>query len=388
MHKDFVRSPSEKINLSQVFSIAGNSLNMSRLLGFGRYRLDIVSRVLTQDSELIPLPPKAVEVLLALVRHPGEVISKDDLMSCVWPDAFVEEGNLTQQIHLLRRALQDKAEEHRYILTVPGRGYSFVASIQEMDEVRQSERGPVRDQVVEVKDSNDLDKLPQPFARRNVRTIAIAVILILAAVAAIAEILPRAAQHFNNRGVELQGRGELKSAIDEYQRAVLLRPSYAEARYNLADAYEDIPDYDKALEEYQKAVDSDVTLYAAYNNLARLLIMRRKDPAAALRLIDRAWSSNPQETSVQYSLLKNSGWANFDLQNYTQAEQDLRHAIELQPDRGGAHCLLAKLLKAHGKGDEAKLEWESCLGYSRQPEVEPEWRTDAQEQLSKKDATK
>jgi tetratricopeptide (TPR) repeat protein len=309
-------------------------------------------------------------------------------MACVWPDAFVEEGNLTPQNRLLRRALHDKAEEHRYILTVPGRGYSFVASVQEIDEGKPPELSPLRKQVLDVKDSNDADKLPQPVARLNIRTLAIAVTLLFATVAAIGEMLPRAARHFNNRGVELQEKGELKSAIDEYQRAVLLRPSYAEARYNLADAYEEIPDYDKAVEEYQKAVDSDVTLYAAYNNLARLLIIRRKDPAAALRLIDRAWSSNPQETSVQYSLLKNSGWANFDLQNYTRAEQDLRHAVELQPSRGGAHCLLAKLLRARGKGDEAKLEWESCLGYSRQPEVEPEWRNEAQEQLSKKDAAK
>lgn len=108
MRKDLVESPSEKINRSQAFSIAGNSLNMNRLLSFGPYRLDTVSRVLTRDAKLTPLPSKAIEVFLVLLRRRGEVVSKDDLMGCVWPDAFVEEGNLTLQIHLLRRALKDR----------------------------------------------------------------------------------------------------------------------------------------------------------------------------------------------------------------------------------------------------------------------------------------
>jgi len=361
---------------------------MSRLLTFGPFRLDVVSRVLMLDSQLVPLPGKAIEVLLVLVKRRGEVVPKSDLMEEVWPDAFVEEGNLTQHIHVLRKALQDSTEEHRYILTVPGRGYSFVAPVQEITEDQPPEPRVLRNQVEDAKNSTDAAQIVQHFVRRNVRTIAVVLFLTFATVAAIAEILPPTARHFNNNGLELQGKGELQTAINEYRRALLLRPSYAEARYNLADAYEEIPNYDKAVEEYQKAIDSDVTLYAAYNNLARLYILRRKDPGVALRLIDRALSLSPKETSVQYSLLKNAGWANFELRNYARAEQDLRHAIQLQPNRGAAHCLLAKLLHADGMDTDAKPEWESCLGYSSQPEVEPEWRNDALEQLSKKEVTK
>jgi DNA-binding winged helix-turn-helix (wHTH) protein/Tfp pilus assembly protein PilF len=361
---------------------------MNRLLGFGPFRLDTVSRVLTQKGQLIPLPSKAIEVLLILVQRHGEVVSKDDLMNGVWPDAFVEEGNLTQHIHLLRRALQDKAEEHRYILTIPGRGYSFVASVQEIAEGQPQEPSRLRNQVGEVKNSTGAANTLRHFVRRNVRLIPIFVFLVFATIAAFVEFLPRVARHLNNRGVELQGKGELQSAVDEYRRALMLKPSYAEARYNLADAYEEIPDYDKAIEEYQKAIDSDVTLYPAYNNLARLYILRRKDPAEALRLIEHGLSSNPQEESVRYSLLKNAGWANLELGNYTRADRDLRHAMELQPNHGAAHCLLAKLLRAEGGDAEAKSQWESCLGFSNQPEVEPEWRDDALEQLSKKGAMK
>jgi DNA-binding winged helix-turn-helix (wHTH) protein/Tfp pilus assembly protein PilF len=327
-------------------------------------------------------------VLLILVKRRGEVVSKEDLMNGVWPEAFVEEGNLTQQIHVLRRALQDKTEEHKYILTVPGRGYSFVAAVQEITEDKPPAPPVLRDEVSTVKNSTDLRQSSQRVKRHRIRTIALLIFLLLAAVAGIVEVLPSAARHFNNQGVELQGKGDLQSAINEYHRALLLRPSYPEARYNLADAYEEIPDYEKAADEYQKAIDSDVTLYAAYNNLARLYILRRKDPGEALRLIDRGLRSNPQEASVRYSLLKNAGWANFELRNYARAEQDLRRAMQLQADRGAAHCLLAKLLHGEGRDADAKSEWESCLGYSSQPEVEPEWRNEALEHLSKKEAAK
>jgi DNA-binding winged helix-turn-helix (wHTH) protein/Flp pilus assembly protein TadD len=394
VRRDLEKSPSENINRSQVFSIVGISLNMNRLLSFGSYRLDTVSRVLTLDAQLVSLPSKAIDVLLVLVKRRGEVILKDDLMKDVWPDSFVEEGNLTQHIHLLRRALQDKTDEPRYIRTVPGRGYSFVAAVEEIQEgLTPSEPQPeipnhLDPNGADVEINSVLDQSPRDLRRLGKRQALVAVSLILVIAVGIAEMLPSLARHFNNKGVELQGKGELHAAINEYRRALLLRPYYAEARYNLADAYEEIPDYEKAIEEYQKAIDSDVTLYAAYNNLARLYILQRRDPGEALRLIDRALKSNPDETSVLYSLIKNSGWASFELHSYTQAEQDLRQAIQLQPNRGAAHCLLAKLLRAEGKDTKAKPDWASCLGYSSQSEVEPEWHNEALEQLSKEEATK
>jgi tetratricopeptide (TPR) repeat protein len=183
--------------------------------------------------------------------------------------------------------------------------------------------------------------------------------------------------------VELQQRGEIKAAIEDYQRAIRLNPGYAEAHYNLADAYEEIPDYDKALEEYQRAINADFTFYPAYNNLSRLYILRRRDCGAALRLLDRAMNLKPQEPSVQYSLYKNYGWANFELRQLGQAEQNLKTAVTLDADRGAAHCLLAKVRDAQGKGASALGEWEACAAYASQPEVEPEWRNEAQERLGK-----
>lgn len=96
---------------------------------FGPFRIDPIKRLLLRDGQVAPLTPKCFDILLALVENSGKVIEKDDLMRRVWPDSFVEEGNLTYNVSMLRKALRERAGEHQYIATIPGRGYSFVASV-------------------------------------------------------------------------------------------------------------------------------------------------------------------------------------------------------------------------------------------------------------------
>jgi DNA-binding winged helix-turn-helix (wHTH) protein/tetratricopeptide (TPR) repeat protein len=96
---------------------------------FGEFRIEPARRLLLYRDEPAPLTAKAFDTLLELVRHRGEVVVKDDLMRAVWPDTFVEENNLNQHIGALRRVLQDRYGENRYIVTVPGRGYQFVAEV-------------------------------------------------------------------------------------------------------------------------------------------------------------------------------------------------------------------------------------------------------------------
>lgn len=101
-----------------------------RLYDFGDFRLDTQQRVLRRGEEQVPLTPKALEVLLLLIEHRGDVVSKDQLMRTVWPDSFVEESNLTQTVFMLRKALGE-APEQRYIVTAPGRGYRFACEVIE-----------------------------------------------------------------------------------------------------------------------------------------------------------------------------------------------------------------------------------------------------------------
>ena len=97
---------------------------------FGPFRVDPDKQVLLRENRPVPITPKAFDTLLILVRHSREVVSKDELMKTVWPDAFVEEGNLSQNIFMLRKALGDTPEDRRYIVTLPGRGYRFTAQVR------------------------------------------------------------------------------------------------------------------------------------------------------------------------------------------------------------------------------------------------------------------
>lgn len=104
------------------------------LYEFGPFRLDSGKRLLLRDNQPVPLQLKAFETLLVLVRHSDQVVLKDDLMKSVWPDTFVEESNLAQNVFVLRKTLGETAGQHRYIATVPGRGYRFVAKVRVTNE--------------------------------------------------------------------------------------------------------------------------------------------------------------------------------------------------------------------------------------------------------------
>jgi DNA-binding winged helix-turn-helix (wHTH) protein/Tfp pilus assembly protein PilF len=99
---------------------------------FGPFRLDPERYLLLRDGNTIQLSPKAFEILFFLVTHRGEVLKKDLLIEAIWPDTFVEESNLAQNIFLLRKALGEEKNEHRYIVTLPGVGYRFVAAVNEV----------------------------------------------------------------------------------------------------------------------------------------------------------------------------------------------------------------------------------------------------------------
>lgn len=96
---------------------------------FGPFHADGGARLLLRDGQPVPLAPKAFDLLCYLLAHPHRLIGKDELLKAVWPRGFVEEGNLSHNIFLLRRALGESPEEHRYIVTVPGRGYKFVGQL-------------------------------------------------------------------------------------------------------------------------------------------------------------------------------------------------------------------------------------------------------------------
>lgn len=102
----------------------------ARIFEFGEFRLDTAKRELVGPQGVVSVPSRAFDVLLYMASHPGELLEKSAILKAVWPDTVVEEGNLSRCIFELRRALGDTASEARFIATIPGRGYQFVAKVR------------------------------------------------------------------------------------------------------------------------------------------------------------------------------------------------------------------------------------------------------------------
>lgn len=97
---------------------------------FGEFRIEAAKRMLLRNGDTVALTPKVFDTLLHLVQRGGETVDKDALMRAVWPDTVVEENNLNQNISTLRRVMEERPGKSRFILTVPGKGYRFVASVE------------------------------------------------------------------------------------------------------------------------------------------------------------------------------------------------------------------------------------------------------------------
>lgn len=104
-----------------------------QLYGFGEFTLSVDEKTLCRGDENISLTPKMYELLLVLVENQNRVLEKEFLLQTVWPDSFVEEGNITFNIRQLRIVLGDNAQDPRYIETIPRRGYRFVAKVTDAD---------------------------------------------------------------------------------------------------------------------------------------------------------------------------------------------------------------------------------------------------------------
>ncbi len=109
-----------------------------RVYQFGTFSIDATKRLLRRAGETVTLTPKVLETLLVFIESPGRVLSKDELLVKIWGDTSVEEGGLARNISILRKALGERPDDHQYIMTVPGRGYQWVADVREL-QVQDSE---------------------------------------------------------------------------------------------------------------------------------------------------------------------------------------------------------------------------------------------------------
>src|SRR5580700_4259895 len=155
----------------------------------GAFRIEPGTRSLTRDEQPVPLTAKAFDLLLYMARNPGRLLTKEELLAAVWPDSIVEEGNLAQNVFLLRKALGAASKENRYVLTIPGRGYQFAAPIR--TEAPQLVVHAAHTQTTAIVEEEYFDRVPVGSRSRRIVWAGAAA---LAALAVAGAIVYRAAQ--------------------------------------------------------------------------------------------------------------------------------------------------------------------------------------------------
>ncbi|MGC2638500.1 MAG: winged helix-turn-helix domain-containing protein [Acidobacteriaceae bacterium] len=182
-------------------------LKAGTFFAFGDCTLDPVRRLLTCAGQPVALNPKTFDLLVFLASQAGRVVPKEEILRAVWPDSFVDERNLNQHVFLLRKALAGHGVDERLIVTAPGRGYQFAASVQAVDEATGLSHHPSATGVVVhaiqssttlvVEESSDPDPaarlaaLPARLASEHKFWIPVAALVLFAAVAILYAVMHR-----------------------------------------------------------------------------------------------------------------------------------------------------------------------------------------------------
>jgi len=265
----------------------------SEIYEFGEYRLDAKSRRLTrgEQREAVRLTPKAIEVLLALVRGDGRVVTKEELFETIWGGAFIEDANLSQSVFLLRKALNEKKGNPKYILTLSNRGYQFIAEIKKRTDTFDP-------QVNE----------HQRFVRRGTAN------------TAAHEAYVKGRYFWNKRTGE-----SLRKAVGNFENAIRLDPNFVQAYAGLADSHQLLADYYKG-------------------TLSNLSIDEAKSAARKSQEIDEQLSE--AHTSLAYA----QAFYDWD---WDSADRSFRHALELDPQNANAHHWYSDFLGVLGRFEES-----------------------------------
>jgi DNA-binding winged helix-turn-helix (wHTH) protein/TolB-like protein/tetratricopeptide (TPR) repeat protein len=152
---------------------------IKHLYRFGPFELDPAERLLSSDGRAVPLSPKAFDMLVVLVERGGHLCKREELMSVLWPDSFVEEGNLSVTVSSLRKVLHDDCGQPSYIETVSKRGYRFVASVSHVVERNDPEPAietAPQEQVIAGQKESETARAPKALSRRFA-TLAVVVVI-------------------------------------------------------------------------------------------------------------------------------------------------------------------------------------------------------------------
>jgi DNA-binding winged helix-turn-helix (wHTH) protein/cytochrome c-type biogenesis protein CcmH/NrfG len=247
----------------------------SEVFHFDEFTLDVRERRLMRGTEAVRLPPKAYDVLVALVQQRGRLVTKDELLKRLWPKSFVEEGSLNVYVSALRKALGEDARRPAYIETVARSGYRFIAAVR-CDPAGEKSSAP--------------SALARPVE--------------------LYELVGRGRSHL------LSGSFfELPAAVDAFRSAIEIDPTYAPAHAGLARArcvqatFRVVPHqeaFTEAKASALRALAMDSASADAQVALGTVLFLSEWDWTAAERSLRRALEINPDHTEalLQYGSLQ------------------------------------------------------------------------------------
>ncbi|MCI0391277.1 MAG: winged helix-turn-helix domain-containing protein [Acidobacteria bacterium] len=320
---------------------------ISSIYEFGPFRLDSAEKTLWRDGQPVPLTPKAFDTLLILVEKSGRLVEKGDLMRQLWPDSFVEENSLSQNIYLLRKALEKDAQGPNYIETVPRRGYRFIAEVR-----------VVRDEEGEL--AVEQDCLPGSGALLTERELpALPPIARSAkgrAIYFIASLSLLAAALF--AGWVSRGADEPQQLAKRYTNNPAAYQDYARGLFFWSKRTED--GLTRSITYFKQALEKDSRYALAWAGLADAYAVRaylgskvmpeqeayQQAQAAALRALEL--DNTLAEAHAALSVVK--AYRDYDLRG---AEAAARQAIALQNNYATAHQRHSIYLRDQGRLDEA-----------------------------------
>ncbi len=308
------------------------------LYEFADFRLDAEERLLLRAGEVVPLTPKAFDVLLTLIEQPGHLLEKDVLLKTVWPDSFVEENNLADNISRLRKTLGEGENGLKFIETVPRRGYRFVAEVKEASEADAA---------------NSAELTAVPLSERNVLRLPLRQrpeILLIA---------------FGFLGLVLLSLGlylRFKPAPRPEVEQLEFKGNFYISRWTEAEIR-------KGIEYYQRAIALNPRSASAYDGLAAGWIF-----LSDMHLSPREAMPKAQEASVRALQLDEGFHVTLGViktqyeWDWTGAEQAFKRALALAPDHQPAHQLYGWYLIAQGRLSEAQAEMKRAVEVDPQSE--------------------
>jgi len=309
---------------------------------FGSFRLAPFERLLLRDGESITLPPKALDTLVILVRNRGHAVKKDDLITALWPDVFVEDSNLSHYVSVLRKTLGHGGNAEQYIETVPKYGYRFTAHVREVPNEAAAVLAHkhtrthvvVREQVEErrTEASSRTEEATSHSSVTPRQRLAASTLVLLIASTAVYFVYSRL-EHSRRMSAPAdaaslrRGRPEDPAALD----------AYSKGRYFWNQRTGD--GFRKAVDYFKQSVEIDASFAAGYDGLADCYLLygvslEQKSPYTFHETLKKALELDDTLAEAHATLAYYKSAVEWD---WSGAEKEFERAIALDPEYPTAH---------------------------------------------------